>query len=447
MAGLLVKWAAKPPEVSYGLAGRLFLSQSGWLMLSVPNAVVRGLYDALDEPGAELWLDDDGKLNAHITVMHKDEVERIGPERITERGHTFRYTLGRLKRVKPRGLAGYSDVWFVEVKSPALEKLRKSYGLPNRPKDNEFEFHITVARRKSGVLRPGAKSKAAASDAKERPKTVAVDLDGTLATHYETYDPDRIPDPRPGAKEEMERLRKMGVRLIIHTVRGETDTVQKWLEEHEIPFDHINENPDQPPKASSKLYADVYVDDRAVSAKPPLGEVFAEVRRRLAEEKQAELTVRQQVAYEARKARKPTPAQAEAGNYRKGHVRWGGLEIAIETPAGERRRPEWPRLKYHYGYIKRTEGRDGDHVDVILGPHLETELVFVVNQTDPETGKFDEHKCVIGARNEAEAKEIYSANYSKGWKGMGSVVALTLPQFKQWLAEGDTKKPLAAPGA
>jgi len=160
MTGLLFeKFAKGTPVTSFGLRGRLYVTPGGWLMLSVPNAVVRGLYDALREPGAELWLHD-GKLNAHISVMHADEVTEIGAENITERGHEFSYTLGQLKQVNP-DMPGYNAVWFVEVKSPELEQLRKSYGLSKRPRNNEYQFHITVARRKTSVLRPNDVSKAA----------------------------------------------------------------------------------------------------------------------------------------------------------------------------------------------------------------------------------------------------------------------------------------------
>ena len=160
MTGLLFEKRADKPLTSYSLSGRLYVSSSGWLLLSVPNAVVRGLFDAMNEPGAELWLNSGGMLNAHISVMNDEEVEALGADSISERGHTFGYTLGRLKQVNPPSPA-YNAVWFVEVKSPELEQLRKSYGLSKRPKDNEYEFHITVARRKVGVLRPGNVSKAA----------------------------------------------------------------------------------------------------------------------------------------------------------------------------------------------------------------------------------------------------------------------------------------------
>lgn len=89
-----------------------------------------------------------------------------------------------------------------------------------------------------------------------------------------------------------------------------------------------------------------------------------------------------------------------------------------------------------------TIGADGDHVDVFIGDHPESQLVFIVDQVDRH-GKFDEHKVVIGARNAGEARAIYQANYPAGWR-VGPVTALTIDQFKAWLANGDTTKPIAA---
>lgn len=267
MSGLLLrKTASDKPQVSYSLRGRLYLSPSNWLMLSVPNSVVRGFFDALHEPGAELWLDSRGKLEAHISVMRSEEVEAIGPDNITERGHTFGYTLGPLKKVNPP-MPGYNAVWFITVKSPELEALRKSYGLTKRPMNNEYEFHITIGRRKVNVLRPNPVSKAAASVevVEQRPRVVAVDLDGTLAKDLPEYDPKKIGDPRPGAKKWMEEFARLA-KVVVHTCRADEKLVRRWLRKHDIPFDYINENPWQPPDTSDKLYADVYYDNRAVNA-------------------------------------------------------------------------------------------------------------------------------------------------------------------------------------
>lgn len=137
----------------------------------------------------------------------------------------------------------------------------------------------------------------------------------------------------------------------------------------------------------------------------------------------------------------PTEAQKESGRYRKGRFAWKGLTLAIETAAGQKRRPEWPALKDHYGYVEGTEsGADGDAVDVFVSEdHPDSELVFVVNQKKPD-GSFDEHKCVLGVHDLAAAKDTYLRNYSPGWTGMGEVTAITLDHFKWWLKNADTSK-------
>ena len=88
----------------------------------------------------------------------------------------------------------------------------------------------------------------------------------------------------------------------------------------------------------------------------------------------------------------PTEAQASAGNYRKGHVRLQGMRIAVENPAGSRRRPEWPAMIAHYGYIKQTKGADGDHVDCFLKPATDAAWsgdVYVIDQHID--GKFSDY--------------------------------------------------------
>ena len=148
----------------------------------------------------------------------------------------------------------------------------------------------------------------------------------------------------------------------------------------------------------------------------------------------------------------PTEAQQEAGNYKKGHVKWQGQDIAIENPKGSTRTgtnrdgTTWESLMAHdYGYFNRTEGKDGDQVDVFIGDNLESELVFVVNQVDPDSGKFDEHKVMIGFNSIAEAETGYKANYDKDWQGLGSIHETSAEAFTTWLKDGDTKAPFAEP--
>ena len=143
-------------------------------------------------------------------------------------------------------------------------------------------------------------------------------------------------------------------------------------------------------------------------------------------------------------APKPTEAQLEAGNFQKGHVSINGLNISIEYPAGVRRRPGWPALKQHYGYIRLTEDRDGEQIDVFLTDQAtdETLPVFVIDQVNKE-GRFDEHKVVMGMTGEQVARDAYLSNYPKGWKGLGAITKMTWPEFKEWLQDGNTKKPAA----
>lgn len=146
----------------------------------------------------------------------------------------------------------------------------------------------------------------------------------------------------------------------------------------------------------------------------------------------------------------PTEAQIKAGVYKKGHTRMHGLDVTIENLKGQYRKgtssdgTEWKTLmKHHYGYIKRTLSQaDGDHVDVFIGPDTDSEMVFVVNQTNEGGKGFDEHKCMMGFTNTAAAKKGYLDNYEKGWTGCGSITPLTMDQFKKWVTKGNTGRPL-----
>jgi hypothetical protein len=145
----------------------------------------------------------------------------------------------------------------------------------------------------------------------------------------------------------------------------------------------------------------------------------------------------------------PTTAQQRAGNYRKGKVTLHGLVISIESPKGATRSGKsksgasWSvTMRHHYGYFNGTVGRDKDHIDVFLGPEPEREdlKVYVVNQVDPATGKFDEHKVMLGFEDQAAAKAGYLACYEKCWKGLGSVKEFSLERFKKWILERDHTK-------
>jgi len=148
----------------------------------------------------------------------------------------------------------------------------------------------------------------------------------------------------------------------------------------------------------------------------------------------------------------PTQAQIEAGNYQKGFIKLGGLDISIENPPGSIRSGvddkgnAWSvKMQSAYGYIRGTEGADGDHIDVFVKPGTEAldggSPVFIVDQENVD-GSFDEHKVMLGYGSQEEAERAYLANYTKGWK-LGPVTGATLDGFKSWIANGDTAKPFS----
>lgn len=151
----------------------------------------------------------------------------------------------------------------------------------------------------------------------------------------------------------------------------------------------------------------------------------------------------------------PTEAQKHAGNYKKIHGHVWGIPISIENPAGSVRSgkgkdgKEWSvTMPHHYGYFKRTEGKDGDQVDVHVGPHIETDQVHVINQVNPDTGKFDEHKVMMGFRKPHEAVNAYHSSFSdgKGHLRMGGMVSMHMHDFRKWLKDKSATKRPVGPG-
>ena len=151
----------------------------------------------------------------------------------------------------------------------------------------------------------------------------------------------------------------------------------------------------------------------------------------------------------------PTEAQKKAGNYKKGHLTFGGYNFTVETPKGTTRSGKdeqgksWSVTMHDtYGYILGKIGVDGDHIDMFINDAADLDTfdgnVYVVDQVNPETGEFDEHKVMYGYPDEAAATKAYLSNYSPGWKGLGKVTAVPKATFDKWLESSDRKtKPFA----
>ena len=146
----------------------------------------------------------------------------------------------------------------------------------------------------------------------------------------------------------------------------------------------------------------------------------------------------------------PTEKQKEAGNYKKGHVQVGTFNITIENPKGSVRSGidtegnKWETIMQNtYGYIRGTEGVDGDHIDVFLSDDIDGwngRRVFVVDQYN-EDGSFDEHKVMLGFNETDNAEAAYFANYDSDRANNHKTVvtAVNLEDFEKWIDSSHRK--------
>lgn len=119
---------------------------------------------------------------------------------------------------------------------------------------------------------------------------------------------------------------------------------------------------------------------------------------------------------------------------------FAGLPINVEIERGDTKSgvdesgQPWEHTYQHpYGEIQRTEGEDGDPVDVYLGPETtgrgagELCEVFVVHQLRMD-GTYDEDKVLLGFESAEAAEEAYRTHGPP--HGFGSMDRMTLDQFK-----------------
>ena len=167
------------------------------------------------------------------------------------------------------------------------------------------------------------------------------------------------------------------------------------------------------------------------------------------EDKNVQPTIGEQVqAAEAEVNTNPTEAQKEAGNYKKGHVQIGTFNVTIEQPKGSVRSgvdkggKKWEvEMQNTYGYIRGTEGVDGDHIDVFLSDDIDGwdgRQVFVVDQRNAD-GSFDEHKVMLGFNDINDAETAYMSNYEEGWQGLGAITGVSIENFEKWIASSHRK--------
>lgn len=143
----------------------------------------------------------------------------------------------------------------------------------------------------------------------------------------------------------------------------------------------------------------------------------------------------------------PSPAQREAGNYKKRHIVFQGIPISIENPAASVRRgkddngkPWARRMAADYGYIKRTIDGDNQQTDVFVGPNRNSDKVWVIDQVHHDTGTFDEHKSFLGFSSKAQVIDVYRRSYGSSHQ-IGGITETNIKTFKRWLKHGVASNP------
>lgn len=125
-----------------------------------------------------------------------------------------------------------------------------------------------------------------------------------------------------------------------------------------------------------------------------------------------------------------------------GQMNFQGLDIKIENRVGSVR--HWKtedgkegKTKMHtrYGYVARTKGTDGDAVDVYVSDiNPQSDKVFVIHQKFPDTGEYDEDKCMLGFNTEEQAINEYLLHYDSP-EFFDSCEQFTMEEFKEALKD------------
>ncbi|MEG2599016.1 MAG: helicase-related protein, partial [Muribaculaceae bacterium] len=190
----------------------------------------------------------------------------------------------------------------------------------------------------------------------------------------------------------------------------------------------------------------IYFIDPIIKFKRPAKEIIESL-----SNTQQETLGKKLEAAEAETNTTPTEAQKEAGNYKKGHVKVGTFDITVENPKGSERSGtdangnKWSVTMHNtYGYIRSTEGVDGDHIDVFISDDIDGwngHQVFVVDQYN-EDGTFDEHKVMLGFNSIEDANDAYYSNYSSDWKEKhqsNRITDVSIEDFAKWINSSKRK--------
>ena len=97
----------------------------------------------------------------------------------------------------------------------------------------------------------------------DKPRTYAFDFDGVIARNDGFKGHEHANEPIPETVEAIRNLKAKGHKILIYSTRS-SDFLRNYCDNHDIPIDYYNENPDTPAPNMGKPVAYVYIDDRAI---------------------------------------------------------------------------------------------------------------------------------------------------------------------------------------
>ncbi|MDR1837617.1 MAG: hypothetical protein LBQ89_08170 [Treponema sp.] len=259
-------------------------------------------------------------------------------------------------------------------------------------------------------------------------KTIAVDFDGVINSYTSGWQgPTETDEPVVGAAQAIRELYERGHKIIVFSTRANTPEGEDAIRKYIMGMTETPEVYQAIEVTSEKPIADIYIDDHAMT-----------------------FTGDWETTLENIETFKPwNKSLTFSGFPLQGRTKVQGMDISIENKKGSLRSGtdkdghEWQTMMhFDYGYIRGTVGVDKDHLDAYVGPNPESEIVYIVNQNDPVTGKFDEQKVMLGFNSEAAAKEAYLKQYDRpGF--FGDIVKMDIDTFKEEAFNPENKgKPL-----
>ena len=119
-------------------------------------------------------------------------------------------------------------------------------------------------------------------------------------------------------------------------------------------------------------------------------------------------------------------------------VDFHGVTLDIEFPIGNAIGLSGEPIEAAYGFIRGTEGADGDEIDIYLGPNKDSDLVVKIENVGKNSHKYLEDKWMLGFNTKQEVVSAFIKH--KGYESLGEVIITDASKFSAMFAK-DSESP------